>query len=183
MTGCDAPHLSPPWAGLETRASGLSQLGTSVPTAIPLSPSTLLIPILPSPPPPPLSMGFKISVCNEPPSHVPNGNLAKVAQSMCMLSNTTAISTAWSWLDHKSDLLYSKCAFVHWYVGEGMPVEDSSANPGPLLWSAIVCHWHCSTYLLQVGAGLTKISKGAYLCKTLEDAGIECMMQRSTVLL
>jgi hypothetical protein len=96
-----------------------------------------------------------------------------------MLSNMTAISTARSWLGHKFDLLYSKCAFVHWCVGEGM--EDSSANPGPLLWSAIVCH--CSTYLLQVGAGLTKISYGAYLCKTLEDAGMECMMQRSTVLL
>ena len=37
-----------------------------------------------------------------------------------MLSNTTAISTAWSRLDHKFDLLYSKRAFVHWYVGEGM---------------------------------------------------------------
>ncbi len=27
---------------------------------------------------------------------------------------------AWARLDHKFDLMYSKRAFVHWYVGEGM---------------------------------------------------------------
>ena len=37
-----------------------------------------------------------------------------------MLSNTTAIAEAWSALSHKFDLMYSKRAFVHWYVGEGM---------------------------------------------------------------
>ena len=34
--------------------------------------------------------------------------------------STTAIASAWGRLDHKFDLLYSKRAFVHWYVGEGM---------------------------------------------------------------
>ena len=37
-----------------------------------------------------------------------------------MLSNTTAIVEAWARLNHKFDLMYSKRAFVHWYVGEGM---------------------------------------------------------------
>lgn len=37
-----------------------------------------------------------------------------------MLSNTTAIVDTWSSLCHKFDLMYSKRAFVHWYVGEGM---------------------------------------------------------------
>ncbi len=37
-----------------------------------------------------------------------------------MLSNTTPIAEAWACLDHKFDLIYAKCAFVHWYVGEGM---------------------------------------------------------------
>lgn len=37
-----------------------------------------------------------------------------------MLSNTTAIAEAWSALVSKFDLMYSKRAFVHWYVGEGM---------------------------------------------------------------
>ncbi|QRW07880.1 Tubulin C-terminal domain [Ceratobasidium sp. AG-Ba] len=55
-----------------------------------------------------------------PPTNVPGGNLAKVSRSLCMLSNTTAISLACSRLDQKFDLLYSKRAYVHWYVGEGM---------------------------------------------------------------
>ncbi|KAG0653352.1 alpha-tubulin, partial [Rhodotorula mucilaginosa] len=53
-----------------------------------------------------------------PPANVPGGDLAKVSRSLCMLSNTTAIATAWSRLDRKFDLLYSKRAFVHWFVGE-----------------------------------------------------------------
>ena len=50
---------------------------------------------------------------------VPGGDLAKVQRAVCMLCNTTAISDAWARLDHKFDLMYSKRAFVHWYVGEG----------------------------------------------------------------
>ena len=70
--------------------------------------------------------GFKLGICNEPPAHIPGGDLAKVTRSLCMLSNTTAISSAWSRLDHKFDLLYSKRAFVHWYVGEGMEEGEFS---------------------------------------------------------
>jgi len=70
--------------------------------------------------------GFKLGVCNEPPALVPGGDLAKVCRSLCMLSNTTSISNAWSRLDHKFDLLYSKRAFVHWYVGEGMEEGEFS---------------------------------------------------------
>ncbi|GJN92783.1 hypothetical protein Rhopal_005821-T1 [Rhodotorula paludigena] len=45
-----------------------------------------------------------------------NGDVFKdnnVSRSLCMLSNTIAIATAWSRLDRKFDLLYSKRAFVH----------------------------------------------------------------------
>lgn len=69
---------------------------------------------------------FKLGICNESAAYVPGGDLAKVSRSLCMLSNTTAISTAWSRLDYKFDLMYSKRAFVHWYVGEGMEEGEFS---------------------------------------------------------
>jgi len=49
-----------------------------------------------------------------------------VTRSLCMLSNTTAIAAAWGRLDLKFDLLYSKRAFVHWFVGEGMEEGEFS---------------------------------------------------------
>lgn len=70
--------------------------------------------------------GFKIGICYQPPQYVPGGDLAKVDRAVCMLSNTTAIAEAWSRLDHKFDLMFSKRAFVHWYVGEGMEEGEFS---------------------------------------------------------
>ncbi|THH31299.1 hypothetical protein EUX98_g2872 [Antrodiella citrinella] len=70
--------------------------------------------------------GFKLGICAEPAAQVPGGDLAKTSRSLCMLSNTTAISAAWGRLDYKFDLLYSKRAFVHWYVGEGMEEGEFS---------------------------------------------------------
>ncbi|KAG7096750.1 Tubulin beta chain [Marasmius oreades] len=70
--------------------------------------------------------GFKLGICNEPAACVPGGDLAKNTRSLCMLSNTTAIAVAWARLDHKFDLMYSKRAFVHWYVGEGMEEGEFS---------------------------------------------------------
>jgi tubulin alpha len=64
--------------------------------------------------------GFKVGINYQPPTAVAGGDLAKVQRAVCMLSNTTAIAEAWSRLDHKFDLMFSKRAFVHWYVGEGM---------------------------------------------------------------
>ncbi|KAL5014514.1 hypothetical protein ScPMuIL_008784 [Solemya velum] len=64
--------------------------------------------------------GFKVGINYQPPTVVPGGDLAQVQRAVCMLSNTTAIAEAWARLDHKFDLMYSKRAFVHWYVGEGM---------------------------------------------------------------
>ncbi|KAI3379435.1 hypothetical protein SNEBB_003696 [Seison nebaliae] len=64
--------------------------------------------------------GFKVGINSQPPTVVPGGDVAKVERAVCMLSNTTAIAEAWAKLDLKFDLMYSKRAFVHWYVGEGM---------------------------------------------------------------
>lgn len=70
--------------------------------------------------------GFKIGINYQKPMRVPSGELAPVDRSVSMLSNTTAIAEAWSRLDHKFDLMYSKRAFVHWYVGEGMEEGEFS---------------------------------------------------------
>jgi tubulin alpha len=70
--------------------------------------------------------GFKLGVNYSPPTRVANSPMAPVDRSVSMLSNTTAIAEAWSRLDHKFDLMYSKRAFVHWYVGEGMEEGEFS---------------------------------------------------------
>ena len=70
--------------------------------------------------------GFKVGINNQEPACVPGGDLAKVKRTVCMLSNTTAIAEAWSRLNHKFDLMHSKRAFIHWYVGEGM--EEGEFN-------------------------------------------------------
>lgn len=64
--------------------------------------------------------GFKIGINNQPPTNVPDGDLAKAPKAVCMLSNTTAICEAFCRLNQKFDLMFKKRAFVHWYVGEGM---------------------------------------------------------------
>ncbi|KAI9781239.1 MAG: alpha-tubulin [Candelina submexicana] len=70
--------------------------------------------------------GFKLGINYNKPVTVPGSELAAVDRSVSMLSNTTAIAEAWSRLDHKFDLMYSKRAFVHWYVGEGMEEGEFS---------------------------------------------------------
>lgn len=75
--------------------------------------------------------GFKIGINYQKPVAVPTTSpgevgLAPVDRSVSMLSNTTAIAEAWARLDHKFDLMYSKRAFVHWYVGEGMEEGEFS---------------------------------------------------------
>lgn len=69
--------------------------------------------------------GFKVGINNHQPSVV-GDELAPVARTVVSISNTTSIAEAWKRLDHKFDLMYSKRAFVHWYVGEGMEEGEFS---------------------------------------------------------
>nr|ABV72559.1 tubulin alpha chain [Heterocapsa rotundata] len=70
--------------------------------------------------------GFKCGINYQPPTVVPGGDLAKVMRACCMISNSTAIAEVMGRIDHKFDLMYSKRAFVHWYVGEGMEEGEFS---------------------------------------------------------
>jgi len=63
---------------------------------------------------------FKTGITGPPLKVFPDSNMAATPRSVCMLSNTTAISEAWARVNHKFDTMYNKRAFVHWYVGEGM---------------------------------------------------------------
>lgn len=70
--------------------------------------------------------GFKVGINYQRPIAPPDSELASQSRCVSMLSNTTAIAEAWSRLDYKFDLMYSKRAFVHWYVGEGMEEGEFS---------------------------------------------------------
>jgi len=64
--------------------------------------------------------GVKCGINHQAPECVPGGDLGKVNRGVCMLSNTTAIAEIFGRIDSKFDLMFSRRAFVHWYVGEGM---------------------------------------------------------------
>ena len=70
--------------------------------------------------------GFKCGINSQPMFTVPDGDIAKVERSVCMISNSTAIAEVFQRVDHKFDLMYAKRAFVHWYVGEGMEEGEFS---------------------------------------------------------
>ena len=71
--------------------------------------------------------GFKVGIYYQPPTVVPGGDLSRVQRALCCLSNTTAIRETWSRANHKFYMMYSKRAFLHWYMGEGM--EEGMAAP------------------------------------------------------
>jgi len=64
--------------------------------------------------------GFKCGINQQKPTVVPGGELAQSNRAVTMLSNTTAIAEVFSRINRKFDLMFTKRAFVHWYVGEGM---------------------------------------------------------------
>ncbi|CAM8933800.1 unnamed protein product [Rhodiola kirilowii] len=60
-----------------------------------------------------------------PSSVVPRRDLlAKVNRAVCMISNSTSVAQLFARIDKKFDLMYSKRAFVHWYVAEDSDAEE-----------------------------------------------------------
>ena len=50
--------------------------------------------------------------------------MAAVRRAVCMVSNNTAVADMFSRINRKFDLMFSKRAFVHWFVGEGMEEDE-----------------------------------------------------------
>jgi len=70
--------------------------------------------------------GFKVGInCRPPvPAVSPDDELVGGGRAVCMMSNTTAIASAWTRLCQKFDLMFRKRAFIHWYESEGMEKDD-----------------------------------------------------------
>ncbi len=64
--------------------------------------------------------GFKVGINSTPPPSVPSGDLPYFPRTACMIANTTSIAKMFQCVTAKYDMMYTKRAFVHWFVGEGM---------------------------------------------------------------
>lgn len=74
------------------------------------------------------SKSFQVGLNYQNPSVIPGGEMAKSSRSVCMIGNNTAITQLFSRITKKFDMMYSKRAFVHWWVGEGMEEGEFVEN-------------------------------------------------------
>jgi len=68
--------------------------------------------------------GFKCGINYQPPTVIPGGDIAKTMRAACVISNNTAISQVFKRITDQYDLMYSKGAFIQWYLEEGMEAGD-----------------------------------------------------------
>jgi len=68
--------------------------------------------------------GIKVGINSQPPTHLQNSLISKQPRALCALANNTAIIETWSNLAYKYDLLYSRRAFVYWFINEGMESDE-----------------------------------------------------------
>ena len=69
---------------------------------------------------------LKCGISYKTPTFLPGGDLGKSMNDLTVISNSTAIVELFSRVNHKFDLMYSKRAFVHWYLKEGMEEGEFS---------------------------------------------------------
>ena len=70
--------------------------------------------------------GFRCGIDYQESVVAPGSGLAKTMRSCSMLSNSSSIKEVFARLNHKFDLMYTKRAFVHWYIAEGMEEQSFS---------------------------------------------------------
>ncbi|XP_050702037.1 tubulin alpha-4 chain-like isoform X2 [Eriocheir sinensis] len=69
--------------------------------------------------------GFKIGINPKGPYASPGQRHFGVPRSaLCMLASNSAIAELWGTLTDKFDLMFAKGAFLHWYLSEGMDMEQ-----------------------------------------------------------
>jgi tubulin alpha len=64
--------------------------------------------------------GFKVGINTKEAEILPDGDVARTRRSVLCIANNTAIVDVLKRMDTSFDMMYSKRAYVHWYVGEGM---------------------------------------------------------------
>merc|ERR1712003_315775 len=71
--------------------------------------------------------GFKVGLNEIPAARVDDDEMAEFERNVVMIGNNTAVSRVFSErISKKYDMMYSKRAFVHWYVVEGMEEGEFS---------------------------------------------------------
>jgi tubulin alpha len=80
---------------------------------------------------------IKLGKCCIPSVVFPEGDLARQSRPVYVLSNSTAMIETWSRLRQKFDLLYSKRSLTHWFLNDGMNIEEfKEARDGLVLLEA-----------------------------------------------
>lgn len=64
--------------------------------------------------------GFKVGINYEPPVVFPDGDLAPMRRSACMISNSTSIASVLARSCWQFDLMHNQRAFLHCFTREGM---------------------------------------------------------------
>lgn len=70
--------------------------------------------------------GFKIGMNNEPIATTKDDDMAHTDLSCTLLGNNVAIESVFRRCLQKTSLMYSRRAYVHWYVGEGLEEGEFS---------------------------------------------------------
>lgn len=72
------------------------------------------------------STGFKVGINDTPTGYIPGDILSKASRSVCTVSNSTALGEVFEGYVRNFDKLFTKRAFVHWYLKEGLEEGEFS---------------------------------------------------------
>ena len=71
-----------------------------------------------------VSTGIQVGINTLPLTTVPDCELARMMRSVCMLSNTNAVSQVFSRIADSFDQMFDRNAFVHWLRNEGFRTKE-----------------------------------------------------------